>query len=148
MILSSIIADLKGRVACNQALLAGPDVPSEECRKLLRAELDHLNDAVLALELFGNAADLYSSAHCRALQQRSAEQGAKVHKAMELGADQSGVLKSLTELKSWYPGCGWIWKNLSITTRVLNSLVRRGLAERVPTSFTKCGFKYIPKSKI
>jgi hypothetical protein len=50
-----------------------------------------------------------------------------------LGENQTYALKSLAENNggTWYPGAGWIWGNVSTTVRLLDSLVRRGLATRV-----------------
>lgn len=45
--------------------------------------------------------------------------------------NQRAVLKSLVQYHAWYSGCGWIWSNNSTTMRMLDSLVKRGLAEKV-----------------
>jgi len=45
--------------------------------------------------------------------------------AERLGRTQRGVLNALAR-EPW-PG-GWLWQNTSTTVRVLNSLVKRGLA--------------------
>ena len=50
-----------------------------------------------------------------------------VKKHQPLGQTQKDLLNCLGERGSWHPGCGWIWSNPSTTTRILNSLVRRGL---------------------
>ncbi|HET7846977.1 MAG TPA: hypothetical protein VFL72_05750 [Acidimicrobiia bacterium] len=44
-----------------------------------------------------------------------------------LGVNQTMVLESLKRHGGW-PG-GWVWENPSLTRKILNSLVRRGLAE-------------------
>lgn len=49
-----------------------------------------------------------------------------------LGENQAYALKCLAEHNegTWYPGAGWVWNNLSSTVRLLDSLVRRGLATK------------------
>ena len=47
---------------------------------------------------------------------------------MRLGRVQRGVLKALAD-HGQYPG-GWAWASHSTTVRTLDSLVRKGLAER------------------
>lgn len=47
-----------------------------------------------------------------------------------LGENQVHALRALVEHSGWRPGCGWIWANRSTTVRLLDSLVRRGLAVR------------------
>jgi DNA-binding PadR family transcriptional regulator len=53
--------------------------------------------------------------------------------ARRLGENQSYALKALAEHNggTWYPGSGWVWTNVSTTLRLLDGLVRRGLATRV-----------------
>lgn len=58
-----------------------------------------------------------------------------------LGTSQRAVLRALVRHGSW-PG-GWIWENDSRTVRVLDSLVRRGLAEHRPVQGTYYGY-YTP----
>lgn len=48
-----------------------------------------------------------------------------------LGVNQQGVLRSLREHGPYRPGCGWLWDTPSGTVRILESLVRRGLVEKV-----------------
>lgn len=48
-----------------------------------------------------------------------------------LGRLQKELYRCLIEHGSWYEGCGWIWDNFSTTTRILESLVKRGLAYRI-----------------
>lgn len=52
--------------------------------------------------------------------------------ARPLGANQRSALRCLAERNSgtWYPGAGWVWANTSTTVRLLDSLVRRGLATK------------------
>jgi len=54
--------------------------------------------------------------------------------ARPLGENQWYVLKSLAE-NGPYPG-GWMWTNHSTTIRLLDSLVRRGLATRTEKTRT------------
>jgi hypothetical protein len=55
-----------------------------------------------------------------------------------LGENQAYALRCLAEHNAgtWYPGAGWIWGNRSTTVRLLDSLVRRGLATRVEKTRT------------
>lgn len=57
-----------------------------------------------------------------------------------LGEVQRGVLRALREKGGW-PGHGWTWGSPSLTRRVLNSLVRRGLVE-VSTLESRWGDPY------
>lgn len=52
--------------------------------------------------------------------------------ARPLGDNQRHALKALAEHNGgvWYPGAGWVWANVSTTVRLLDSLVRRGLATK------------------
>lgn len=56
-----------------------------------------------------------------------------------LGENQVHALRALVEHSGWRPGCGWIWANRSTTVRLLDSLVRRGLAVR-----TDVPDRYVP----
>lgn len=49
-----------------------------------------------------------------------------------LGATQRSVLESLVRNGHWHSffTCGWVWDNASNTTRIMESLVRRGLAQK------------------
>lgn len=49
----------------------------------------------------------------------------------KLGKNQQGVLECLVESGKW--PAGWIWENDSTTTRLLDTLVKRGLAVRNAT---------------
>lgn len=46
----------------------------------------------------------------------------------KLGKNQREVLRALVVHRTW-PG-GWVWENTSSTTRLLDSLVKRGLVKR------------------
>ena len=55
--------------------------------------------------------------------------------ARPLGEIQRGVLATMVDVRrdgEWWPGCGWVWDTYSGTVRVLDSLCRRGLVERMP----------------
>lgn len=58
--------------------------------------------------------------------------------ARPLGENQSHALRCLAEHNGgiWYPDAGWYWGNLSTTVRLLDSLVRRGLATKVEKTRT------------
>lgn len=47
-----------------------------------------------------------------------------------LGQNQRLCLEYLDRSRTWSAGCGWIWNTYSATARILDSLVKRGLAER------------------
>ena len=49
-----------------------------------------------------------------------------------LGKTQKRLLQLLKERHGWHPGCGWYWDSRTGTERVLDSLVRRGLAKTEP----------------
>ena len=49
-------------------------------------------------------------------------------KQRALGANQEGVLRSLVERGGWSEGCGWMWDTHASTRRILDTLVKRGLA--------------------
>lgn len=53
-----------------------------------------------------------------------------------LGKVQALILESLRSHKRWHPGCGWIWGTYSETVRLLDSLVKRGLATKHETTYT------------
>lgn len=49
----------------------------------------------------------------------------------KLGASQATILRIMRQRGGfWYPGCGWIWDNLSGQIRILKSLEARGLVSR------------------
>jgi hypothetical protein len=50
-----------------------------------------------------------------------------------MGDDQWSILRSLCE-RPWSDGAGWTWSNRSSTIKLLDSLVKRGLATCVDTS--------------
>jgi DNA-binding PadR family transcriptional regulator len=48
-----------------------------------------------------------------------------------LGETQRDVLASLKRSGGyWHAGCGWYWDTHSGTTRIMESLLRRGLVEK------------------
>jgi hypothetical protein len=47
-----------------------------------------------------------------------------------LGKTQRGVLRALQQHRWWEQGCGWHWNGYNRTEAILDSLVRRGLADR------------------
>lgn len=47
-----------------------------------------------------------------------------------LGKTQMSILRSLVNYQGWSGGCGWYWTNYSTTVRLLDSLVKRGLATK------------------
>lgn len=59
--------------------------------------------------------------------------------ARKLGSLQVEMLRCLRQHGYFYAGCGWIWQNYSITTRVLDSLVKRGLVIRTEQPTTNPG---------
>lgn len=46
-----------------------------------------------------------------------------------LGKNQRDMLASMQRHVCWFEGCGWLWDTPSGTRRILDGLVRRGLAE-------------------
>jgi hypothetical protein len=49
----------------------------------------------------------------------------------QLGKTQASVLAALKRHGGgWYDGCGWVWSNYSETTRLMESLVKRGLVAK------------------
>jgi hypothetical protein len=48
----------------------------------------------------------------------------------KLGAIQQQVLKDMGEYGEWYEGCGWTWNTASGTTRIMESLLKRGLVTK------------------
>lgn len=46
----------------------------------------------------------------------------------KLGSVQRDVLRALEEHGMWHSWCGWIWDSVSNTTRIMDSLVRAGVA--------------------
>ena len=47
-----------------------------------------------------------------------------------LGKNQKTMLAMMVEHQSYHRGCGWLFESRTMTERVLDSLVRQGLAER------------------
>ena len=70
-------------------------------------------------------------------------------KPKALGKNQSHWLQTVADWrgKTWYHGCGVIWENRSSSIQLCESLVARGLMERVddrPTyRVTKAGIKVV-----
>lgn len=62
-----------------------------------------------------------------------------------LGKNQRSVLESLVQHRGW-DGGRWVWTNESTTLRILDSLVRRGLAEKVGSHYrpTETGRGEVP----
>jgi hypothetical protein len=48
----------------------------------------------------------------------------------KLGNTQLIVLQDLERFGAWYEGCGWTWNNASGTTRIMESLFKRGLVTK------------------
>jgi hypothetical protein len=63
-----------------------------------------------------------------------------------LGNTQECVLRALREHGSWSAGCGWTWNTLAGTEKILDSLVRRGLATKklVRLPYQGMGNEYRP----
>jgi hypothetical protein len=61
-----------------------------------------------------------------------------------LGENQRYALKCLAEHNggTWYPAAGWVWSNVSTTVRLLDSLVKRGLADKVMKKYDRTGDTY------
>jgi hypothetical protein len=51
-------------------------------------------------------------------------------KKVVLGSTQIKVLKSLVKRGSWYAGCGWMWDTRSGTERLMEALVKKGVATK------------------
>lgn len=47
-----------------------------------------------------------------------------------LGEIQLDVLKMTQEQHGWHHGCGWTWNTRSTTTKIMESLLARGLLDR------------------
>ena len=52
----------------------------------------------------------------------------------QLGVRQKQVLEALRKHHHWYKGCGWLYSCHSVTRRIMESLVQRGLAQKAPQS--------------
>lgn len=61
-----------------------------------------------------------------------------------LGENQRHALRALAENNCgvWYPGAGWVWANTSTTIRLLDSLVRRGLATKTLEKSRRTEYTY------
>ena len=55
---------------------------------------------------------------------------------LRIGTTQQSCLESLYQRKGWYPMCGWIWNNRSVTIRIMETLVKRGLVDKSGTAET------------
>ena len=51
-------------------------------------------------------------------------------KPVALGENQEIMLRALAERRAWYGGCGYAWGTYSATVRIMESLVKRGLAAK------------------
>ena len=47
---------------------------------------------------------------------------------MKLGAVQYALLRALVTNHTWSRGCGWVWDTPGHTARMLDGLVRKGMA--------------------
>lgn len=57
-----------------------------------------------------------------------------------LGEVQRSVLQSLAKPHHrgcWYSGCGWIWTTTSGTTKIMESLLKRGLVTKTMVPYTR-----------
>lgn len=52
-------------------------------------------------------------------------------KKITLGSTQRKVLECLVERRFWYAGCGWMWDTRSSTERLMDALVKKGVASKV-----------------
>lgn len=59
--------------------------------------------------------------------------------ARKVGHVQLALLECLASRGLWYSGCWWHWDTTSGTRTLLESLVRRGLVERVKESVAPIG---------
>lgn len=51
-------------------------------------------------------------------------------KKITLGSTQRQVLECLVERGFWYAGCGWTWDTRSGTERLMDALVKKGVATK------------------
>ncbi|MGL5386667.1 MAG: hypothetical protein ACRDCA_12565 [Serratia sp. (in: enterobacteria)] len=56
--------------------------------------------------------------------------------ALKLGKNQQSCLEWLYSRKGWFPGCGWIWNGRSGTIRIMESLVKKGVAVKSGSAAT------------
>jgi hypothetical protein len=78
---------------------------------------------------------------------RLAEDASPVINLARMGDDQWAILRSLAE-RPWSDGAGWTWSNRSSTIKLLDSLVKRGLAtceDTSTTSYRKPRYTAIPE---
>ena len=61
----------------------------------------------------------------------------------KLGSTQEAMLRHLREHKYWHSGCGWYWDSYKGTEKIMQSLVRAGVArlDDVTIHGNKC---YLP----
>lgn len=57
---------------------------------------------------------------------------------MPMGETQRDVLRSLAKPHRgfWYSGCGWLWNTKSGTTKIMESLLKRGLVTKTMVPYT------------
>lgn len=67
-----------------------------------------------------------------------------------LGSDQWSILRSMCEQGGWSKGSGWVWSNPSGTTKLSESLVKRGLLFREdrPDKYNRPNPRYTPNPDI
>jgi hypothetical protein len=53
-----------------------------------------------------------------------------------MGSTQSRILRTLDDHGCWHRGADWFWGSKSYTERILDGLVKRGLAEVVEEQIT------------
>jgi hypothetical protein len=58
-----------------------------------------------------------------------------------LGKTQASILSALRRHGRWSAGCGWIWTGHRTTTKLLDSLVVRGLATKEERKYIHPLFK-------
>ncbi len=51
---------------------------------------------------------------------------------MKLGRIQKGVLENIAIHGWYYPGCGWTWDGDTVTVKVCETLIKRGLVKKIP----------------
>jgi hypothetical protein len=64
--------------------------------------------------------------------------------AQPLGSVQQSVLSALREYKRWHVRAGWTWTTPSGTTRLMESLVRAGVAEKRNELIPNYGGREVP----
>lgn len=56
---------------------------------------------------------------------------------VKLTDNQQGALRALVERGVYHAGCGWVWDNHSNTARLMDALVKKGVAELVEKPWSK-----------